>query len=68
MKRYLDVDRQEVPPAVIEGRWDVPARNQGQIVSIAYLASGRGEAGPGAAWRRIYDGSDGSICYQRRAK
>lgn len=65
--RYVDIDSEAVPAAVVLGRWDVPARFQGQIVSIAYLATGPDEAGPGATWRRIYDGSDGSVRYQRRA-
>lgn len=46
-------------------RFDVPRRNQGQIVEVAYGALGAGEAGRGDPWMRVIDRSDGSTTFWR---
>lgn len=59
-------------------RWDVPARNGGQIVEVAY-AHRRPAAAPaapavrGAAYKRVTDtsipvGADGRVTYYRRGR
>lgn len=51
-------------------RWDVPARNQGQIIEIAYADERpcRSEAGPGSTYRRVHDRSTGEVTYYRLAE
>lgn len=56
-------------------RWDVPPRNGGQIVEVAY-AHRRPAAAPavrGAAYKRVTDtsipvGADGRVTYYRRGR
>lgn len=62
---YIPCAVDEIPAGV---RWDVPGRNQGQIVEVAYATPVRcnSEAGPGDEYRRTTDGSDGSVGYERR--
>ena len=62
---YRPIDTARIPATV---RWDVPRRNQGQIVEVAYSDArpGRSEGGEGDLYRRIIDGSDGSVSYARR--
>lgn len=64
---YVEVQSSEVPAGL---RWDVPARNQGQIVEVAYAAWPwtAAEAGHGDEWQRVFDASDRSLAYFRRAK
>lgn len=62
---YAPVPASEIPADVLAGRWDQPWFYQGQIVRYAYCAEGRAESGPGARYRRRYDGSDGSMSYER---
>lgn len=47
---------------------DVPGRNQGQIVEVAYASNNpryRGEADVGDAYKRVTDRSDGSVRWYR---
>jgi len=70
--KYAPIAAADVPATV---RFDVPRRNQGQIVEIAYAAWPRtaGEAGHGDRYQRIVDGSlptkdAGRVTYLRRAR
>jgi hypothetical protein len=49
-------------------RWDVPRRNAGQIVEVAYSAfpPSRGEADHGDKYKRVYDASTGDVRYFER--
>jgi hypothetical protein len=59
--QYRPVSKSVVPAGL---RWDVPQRNQGQIVEVAYAEPGsRAEAGNGDKWQRVTDRSDGSVQY-----
>jgi len=69
---YVEIGKNEVPP---QTRFDVTARNQGQIVEVAYgdLPQGQGENGPGDPYRRVTNqsiarGKPGRVRYFRRAK
>ena len=68
-KTYSEVSASDVPSDIV---WDVPRRNQGQIVEVAYS---RGipahrrvnhAADHGDPWKRVTDGSDRSVRYFRR--
>jgi len=66
MKRYYQID---IEPSGL--RWDVPQKNQGQIVEIAYAHGPRAarkeyEAGYGATYQRMSDASDGSVKFYKR--
>lgn len=61
--RYREILARAVPGGI---RFDVPMRNQGQIIEIAYGTFGRGEAGYGDEYQRVYDRSDGTTRYYRR--
>mgnify|MGYP001578250302 CR=1 FL=1 len=65
MTKYQQVQKHEVPNAV---RFDVPLRNQGQIIEIAYGGFGRAEHDDGDPYKRVHDRSDGTITYYRLAK
>lgn len=51
---YISCEQSDIPAKV---RFDVTARNQGQIVEVAYGTFGRGEAGRGDPYKRITDQS-----------
>lgn len=55
--QYREIPAAQVPTHVLDGRWDTPAANQGQMVTVSYAAEGRYEAGPGAKYRRTHDAS-----------
>lgn len=60
---YVEVPANTVPAGL---RWDVPARNQGQIVEVAYACPGsRAEAGHGDPWMWVFDRSDRTSTYYR---
>ena len=65
--RYVPCNESDVPPTA---RFDVPARNQGQIVEVSYAAwpRSRYEAGEGDAFRRTFDRSDRTREYARLAR
>jgi len=50
--RWLACTIDDIPGAV---RFDVPRRNQGQIVEVAYGTMGRAEADVGDPWKRVID-------------
>jgi hypothetical protein len=54
--KYVRCPAAAVPDRI---RFDVPRRNQGQIVEVAYGTSGRGEADRGDPFMRVVDLSDG---------
>jgi len=54
MKTYVEIKRSEVPGGV---RFDVPRRNQGQIVEIAYGGFARSEHDEGDPYKRETDRS-----------
>jgi len=61
-RTYVTIPASAIPTNV---RWDVPARNQGQIVEVAYAEAVKSpyEAGYGSTYRRTTDRSDGSVTY-----
>jgi hypothetical protein len=68
---YIACTVDDIPAGL---RWDVPKRNQGQIVEIAYAAprSYATESGPGDEYRRTTDTSCGvddpaRVRYERRS-
>lgn len=69
---YHEIPAADLPAAL---RWDVPPRNGGQIVEVAY-AHRRSAAAPavrGAAYKRVTDtsipvGTDGRVTYYRRGR
>jgi hypothetical protein len=65
---YEPIDVSLVPDAVRDGIWDTTVLTRGWIVKVAYYRQPftRCEAGPGAAFRRTTDTSDGSVVYARR--
>lgn len=63
MIRYAPIPACDVPAGV---RFDIPGRNQGQIVEVAYGGWGRAEHGPGDPYRRTIDRSTGRVTYARR--
>ena len=52
--KYVECRESEIPADI---RFDVPRRNQGQIVEVAYGTFSRGEAGPGDPYKSVYDRS-----------
>lgn len=52
MSRYV---KDTSPPR--KARWDVPGRNRGQIVEVAYASGSRSEADEGALFQRVTDTS-----------
>lgn len=62
--RYVECSAKDVPDDI---RFDVPRRNQGQMVEIAYGDRGRfrGENDEGSPYKRVTDGSDRSVTYYR---
>ena len=52
----------EVPDGV---RFDVPRRNQGQIVEVAYGGFDQAEHDVGDPYKRVHDQSDRSTTYYR---
>lgn len=65
MSRYALIDRSELPANL---RWDVPRRNQGQTVEVAYAhqtPKTRSEADDGDHYKRVTDHSDRSVTYYR---
>lgn len=60
---YEPIAEREVPLNV---RFDVPRRNQGQMIEIAYGGTGRYEHDDGDAYKRIFDASDRITTYYRR--
>ena len=59
---YIKVDEASVPGNI---RFDVPGRNQGQIVEIAYGGWGRHEHDVGDPYQRVTDRSDRSVQYYK---
>lgn len=57
---YEVIPASVVPRPVRDGRWDVPMKNQGQIVEVAYsdATPSRSEACHGSLYRRTIDRSD----------
>jgi hypothetical protein len=66
--RYKEIPAEQVPDGL---RFDVPGRNQGQIVEVAYAdnlrARSSAPADVGATYRRTTDGSDRSVVYAKRS-
>lgn len=66
------IEYRKLPKTVAESlpyaRWDVPRRNQGQIVEVAYshLSRFASEADRGDELKRVYDRSDCSVEYYER--
>lgn len=65
---YVEVGEDEIPKRV---RFDVPRRNQGQIVEVAYGGFGRAEMDSCDPYRRITDTSlplshPRRVVYERR--
>lgn len=58
---------EEINPSLLpEGvRFDVPMRNQGQIVEIAYGGFSRAEHGEGDPYMRVTNRSDNTISYYK---
>lgn len=63
-QRYVEIKASEVPGGL---RWDTPARNMGQIVTVSYADAKpfAGEAGPGSLYRRTFDASDRTTTYEK---
>lgn len=60
---YVECKESDIPSFV---RWDVPARNQGQIVEVAYGAIGLArEADVGDPYKRVVDRSDLHVAYYK---
>ncbi len=62
---YREIPARLVPDGI---RWDIPGRNAGQIVEIAYGTFGRSAAADGERYRRVHDrsiGPDAIRYYQR---
>lgn len=64
-REWVEIDQNELPAGL---RWDIPRKNQGQIVEVSYADRHTG-AGGAAEWhadfKRVADRSDGSIDYYR---
>lgn len=63
--RYEPCNLSDIPDGV---RFDVPRRNQGQIIEVAYGDFGRSPNDNGDPWKRVVDRSDGSVQYYRRVE
>ena len=69
MTNYLEVPAGKVPGSIV---FTVPRRHQGQAVEVAYsrgIPAGTGanmDADDGDPWKRVTDGSDGSVRYYHR--
>ena len=55
--RYMQVDPKSIPAGV---RFDIPGRNGGQMIEVAYGDFSRSEHGWGDRWRRVRNLSVGS--------
>lgn len=62
---YAPCRAEEIPAGV---RFDVPRRNQGQMIEIAYGGFGRAEHGPGDEYMRRRDLSNGEVSFFRAAR
>lgn len=62
--RYVQCSERDIPKGI---RFDVPGRNQGQTVEVAYGSFYRGEAGEGDFFKRVTDRSigPGAVTYYR---
>ena len=54
--KYVPIDASQIPDDV---RFDIPRRNQGQIVLVAYGGDSRGEHDEGDPYMRVVDQSEG---------
>ena len=61
MTKYTRCDERDIPAAV---RFDVPGRNQGQMIEVAYGGLDRGEHDYGDPFKRIKD-ENGRVTYYR---
>lgn len=62
---YVQIDPSLIPDKV---RFDVPRRNQGQTVEVAYGGFDRSEHDEGDMYERITDRSTGGIKYSKRVE
>jgi hypothetical protein len=67
---YQPIQSAQIPPGV---RFDVPRRNQGQIIEVAYGGFGRSEHDDGDLYRRVFDqseppGSPDRVRYYKRKR
>lgn len=63
--KYVEISEREIPEGV---RFDVPARNSGQMIEVGYGTFGRGEASSGDPFKRVTDrGIGGGVRYYRLA-
>lgn len=64
MNKYIRCEKRDIPTGV---RFDVPRRNQGQAVEVAYGTFGRYEASNGDPYKRVLDRSIGpdAVTYYR---
>jgi hypothetical protein len=64
---YVEISETEIPGQV---RFDVPVRNLGQMVEVAYGGFGRAAHDDGDVYKRVHDQSIGprAIRYFRRAE
>lgn len=53
---YVECSRESVPAAV---RFDIPRRNQGQAIEVAYGGFDRSEHDDGAPYKRVVDHGEG---------
>jgi hypothetical protein len=61
--KYKEIPADQVPNL----RFDTPAYNGGQIVTVSYAdVESKSEAGPGSLYKRIHDASDNSTWYYKR--
>lgn len=64
--RYVPCSLSDIPEGVT---FHVLARDQGQIVEVAWGEFGAAEHGPGDPWKRVVDRSEGPTpTYYRRAQ
>lgn len=54
--KYVECWEREIPEGV---RFDVPRRNQGQMIEVAYGGFGRYENDEGAPYKRVTDRGEG---------
>lgn len=60
--KYIEISASRIPGNV---RFDVPRRNQGQHVEVAFGGFGRYEHDDGDQYKRIVDRSTGRTTYYR---
>lgn len=63
MTRYIRCDEKSIPQGV---RFDVPRRNQGQFIEVAYGDFGHSPNDDGDPWKRVRD-ELGNVRYYRLA-